>query len=144
MKIAIGSDHAGFELKEKVLKHLKTKDYDITDFGTDSLESCDYNDVAKEVAHAVARGEFDRGILMCGTGIGMSIQANKIPGIRAAHVQDMFSAEATRLHNDSNVLTMGGRILGEDLASAIAETWLTTDFSYQERHQRRVNKIEKL
>jgi len=141
-KIAIGSDHAGFELKEKIVAHLKSQQYDIKDFGTNSPESCDYNDVAKTVAQQVANHTYDRGILICGTGIGMSIQANKIDGIRAALVHDMFTAKATRLHNDSNVLTMGGRILGEDLAKAITDTWLNTAFSNEARHLRRVKKIE--
>ncbi len=141
-KIAIGSDHAGFELKEKIVAHLKSQQYDIKDFGTNSPESCDYNDVAKTVAQQVANHTYDRGILICGTGIGMSIQANKIDGIRAALVHDMFTAKATRLHNDSNVLTMGGRILGEDLAKAITDTWLNTVFSNEARHLRRVKKIE--
>ena len=141
-KIAIGSDHAGFELKEKIVTYLKSQNYDIKDFGTNSKESCDYNDSAKMVAQQVANHTYDRGILICGTGIGMSIQANKIDGVRAALVHDMFSAKATRLHNDSNVLTMGGRILGEDLAKAIVDTWLNTEFSNEARHLRRVKKIE--
>ncbi|MFW5913592.1 MAG: ribose 5-phosphate isomerase B, partial [Bacillota bacterium] len=141
MKVAIGSDHAGFELKEKVLKHLKDSGVDVKDYGTYSEESMDYNDVALQVSHDVRDGKKDRGILMCGTGIGMSIQANKVEGIRAAHVHDVFSARDTRRHNDSNVLTMGGRVLGVELAEMIVDTWLGTEFSGDERHVRRVNKL---
>ncbi len=142
VKIAIGADHGGYELKQKVVKFLKENGYDIIDYGTDSNESCDYNDVALDVAHAVRDQKVDRGILMCGTGIGMSIQANKVDGIRAAHVHDLFSAKATRLHNDSNVLCMGGRIIGDEIACAITDIWLSTEFSNEERHVRRVNKIK--
>ncbi len=142
MKVVLGADHAGYGLKEKVRKHLEHKDIDVQDFGTYNAESCDYNDSAKKVAEAVASKQADRGILICGTGIGMSIQANKTKGVRAALVHDMFSAKATRLHNDSNVLTMGGRILGEDLAKAIVDVWLETEFSAEDRHKRRVEKIE--
>ncbi|MFW6298301.1 MAG: ribose 5-phosphate isomerase B [Bacillota bacterium] len=141
MKVAIGSDHAGFELKEKLLKHLKENGVDVKDYGTYSEESMDYNDVALEVAHDVRDKHIDRGILMCGTGIGMSIQANKVEGVRAAHVHDVFSARDTRRHNDSNVLTMGGRVLGVELAQMIVDTWLGTEFSGEERHVRRVNKL---
>ncbi|MGM0435694.1 MAG: ribose 5-phosphate isomerase B [Bacillota bacterium] len=144
MKIAIGSDHAGFELKEKVFKHLKEKGYDITDYGTNSEESCDYNDFAVAVAKDVRDGKVDRGIVFCGTGIGVSIQANKVDGVRAALVHNMFTAKDTRRHNDSNVLAMGGRIIGEELAKAIAEIWLDTEFSGEERHVRRVGKLENL
>jgi ribose 5-phosphate isomerase B len=141
MKIAIGSDHAGFELKEKVLSHLKEKGYDITDYGTKSEESCDYNDVSLKVSNDVKDNKIDRGILFCGTGVGMSIQANKVKGVRAALVHDMFTARDTRRHNDSNVLTMGGRIIGVELANAIADIWLETEFSGDERHVRRVGKL---
>lgn len=142
MKIAIGSDHAGYELKEKVLKHLKDTGWDVKDYGAYSESAMDYNDVALEVSHDVRDGKMDRGILICGTGIGMSIQANKVEGIRAAHVHDMFSARDTRRHNDSNVLTFGGRILGVELANAIVDVWIKTDFSGDERHVRRVNKLK--
>ncbi len=142
MRIAIGSDHAGYRLKEAVKSYLLKQEYTVEDFGTNDTKSCDYNDVATPLALALVKGDFDRGILICGTGIGMSIQANKIQGIRAALVHDVFSAEATRLHNDSNILTMGGRILGDDLAFKIADVWLKTEFSNEKRHQRRVNKIE--
>ncbi len=143
MKIVIGSDHAGYELKTKILTYLNTLNVEVSDLGTNSLTSCDYNDFAVEVATAVSQGKADRGILICGTGIGMSIQANKVSGVRAALVHDLFSAKATRLHNNSNVLTMGGRIIGEDLAKEIVHVWLHTEFSNEERHQRRVNKLEK-
>ena len=141
MKVAIGADHGGFELKEKVVDFLRRKAVNVKDYGTDSNESCDYNDVALEVAKAVRDQEVDRGILICGTGIGMCIQANKVDGIRAALVHDLFSAEATRLHNDSNILCMGGRIIGDEIAFAITNIWLNTEFSNEERHIRRVNKI---
>ncbi|MFP4078522.1 MAG: ribose 5-phosphate isomerase B [Bacillota bacterium] len=141
MKVAIGSDHAGFELKEKILRHLKDQGVDVKDYGTYSEESMDYNDVALQVSHDVRDGKIDRGILMCGTGIGMSIQANKVESIRAAHVHDVFSARDTRRHNDSNVLTMGGRVLGVELAQMIVDTWLGTEFSGEARHVRRVNKL---
>ncbi len=142
MKILIGADHAGFELKEKVRTHLEEQGFDYEDFGTYSTESCDYNDVAKRVARAVSKGDAERGILICGTGLGMSIQANKFKGVRAAHVHDVLSARLTREHNDSNILTMGGRILGAGLAIAIADAWLTTPFSEDSRHRRRVEKID--
>ena len=142
MKVAIGADHGGFELKEKIKDLLTEQGYTFEDFGTHSNESCDYNDAGKAVATAVAENKVDRGILICGTGIGMNIQANKIKGVRAALVHDLFSAEATRLHNDSNVLTMGGRIIGDELAKAIVKTWLKTEFSNEARHKRRVSRLE--
>lgn len=141
MKIAIGADHGGFGHKEAIKKFLLENGHEVKDFGTYSEESVDYNDYAKLVAEAVRDNEFDRGILVCGTGIGMSIMANKVDGIRAALVHDLFTAEATRLHNDSNVLTMGGRVIGEGLALKIVEVWINTEFSHAERHQRRINKI---
>ncbi len=143
MKVAIGADHGGFELKEKVVNFLNENAIEVEDYGTDSLDSCDYNDIALNVSQAVRDQKVDRGILICGTGIGMSIQANKVEGVRAALVHDLFSAKATRLHNDSNVLCMGGRIIGDEIAFAITDIWLKTPFSHQERHVRRVNKIEK-
>ncbi|MEC9485099.1 MAG: ribose 5-phosphate isomerase B [Candidatus Izemoplasma sp.] len=141
MKIALGADHGGFELKEAIKKFLKEKGFDVTDMGPETQDSVDYNDYAVKVAEGVRDKKFDRGILVCGTGIGMSIMANKIKGIRAALVHDVFTAEATRLHNDSNVLTMGGRIIGKDLALKIVDVWVNTEFSGVERHERRVNKI---
>ena len=140
--IAIGSDHGGFELKEKLMEHLSERGLEYKDFGTYSSASCDYPVYAKAVANAVASGEFDRGIIICGTGIGVSITANKVRGIRAALCGDCFSAEATRQHNDANVLCMGARVVGEGLALKIADTFLDTPFSNDERHIRRISMIE--
>ena len=140
--IAIGSDHGGFELKEKLMEHLSERGLEYKDFGTYSSASCDYPVYAKAVARAVASGECDRGILICGTGIGVSMTANKVHGIRAALCGDCFSAEATRQHNDANVLCMGARVVGEGLALKIADTFLDTPFSNDERHIRRISMIE--
>jgi ribose 5-phosphate isomerase B len=140
--IAIGSDHGGFELKEKLMEHLSERGLEYKDFGTYSSASCDYPVYAKAVANAVASGECDRGIIICGTGIGVSITANKVRGIRAALCGDCFSAEATRQHNDANVLCMGARVVGEGLALKIADTFLDTPFSNDERHIRRISMIE--
>ncbi|MCI7624735.1 MAG: ribose 5-phosphate isomerase B [Clostridiales bacterium] len=140
--IAIGSDHGGFELKEKLMEHLSERGLEYKDFGTYSSASCDYPVYAKAVANAVASGECDRGIIICGTGIGVSITANKVRGIRAALCGDCFSAEATRQHNDANVLCMGARAVGEGLALKIADTFLDTPFSNDERHIRRISMIE--
>lgn len=140
--IAIGSDHGGFELKEKLMEHLSERGLEYKDFGTYSSASCDYPVYAKAVANAVASGECDRGIIICGTGIGVSITANKVRGIRAALCGDCFSAEATRQHNDANVLCMGARVVGEGLALKIADTFLDTPFSNDERHIRRLSMIE--
>ena len=140
--IAIGSDHGGFELKKKLMEHLEERGLEYKDFGTYSSASCDYPVYAKAVADAVASGECDRGIIICGTGIGVSITANKVRGIRAALCGDCFSAEATRQHNDANVLCMGARVVGEGLALKIADTFLDTPFSNDERHIRRISMIE--
>ena len=140
--IAIGSDHGGFELKEKLMEHLSERGLEYKDFGTYSSASCDYPVYAKAVANAVASGECDRGIIICGTGIGVSITANKVRGIRAAMCGDCFSAEATRQHNDANVLCMGARVVGEGLALKIADTFLDTPFSNDERHIHRISMIE--
>lgn len=140
--IAMGSDHGGFELKEKLMEHLSERGLEYKDFGTYSSASCDYPVYAKAVANAVASGECDRGIIICGTGIGVSITANKVCGIRAALCGDCFSAEATRQHNDANVLCMGARVVGEGLALKIADTFLDTPFSNDERHIRRISMIE--
>ena len=140
--IAIGSDHGGFELKKKLMEHLSERGLEYKDFGTYSSASCDYPVYAKAVANAVASGECDRGILICGTGIGVSITANKVHGIRAALCGDCFSAEATRQHNDANVLCMGALVVGEGLALKIADTFLDTPFSNDERHIRRISMIE--
>ena len=140
--IGIGSDHGGFELKEKVKKHLEERGLEYKDFGTYSADSCDYPVYGRAVAKAVASGECDRGILICGTGIGISITANKVKGIRAALCSDCFSAQATREHNDANILAMGARVLGDGLALKIVDTFLDTPFSGDERHIRRISMIE--
>ncbi|MGB9812793.1 MAG: ribose 5-phosphate isomerase B [Thermovenabulum sp.] len=142
MKIAVASDHGGFELKEKVVEFLKEKGYEYKDFGTFSKDPVDYPDMAYIVAEKVAKGEFDRGILICGTGIGISIAANKVKGIRAALCNDVYSARMSRLHNDANILAMGGRVIGPGLALLIVEEWLKTDFEGG-RHKIRVDKITK-
>lgn len=140
MKIAIASDHGGFVLKCQIMSYLKELGYEFKDFGCFSEESMDYPDIAFPTAKAVASGEFERGILICGTGIGVSICANKVNGVRCALCGDVLSAELTRLHNDSNVLAMGGRIIGPETAKAIVKTWLGTEFSGG-RHKRRIDKI---
>lgn len=141
IKIAIGSDHGGFEYKASIIKALQDKGYDVVDMGTYSSESCDYPIIAKKVARAVAKGDFEKGILVCGTGIGMSMAANKVKGIRAAVCGDTFSARATRAHNNANILCLGQRVVGEGLALDIVDIWLTTKFEGG-RHERRVNMIE--
>ncbi|MGE9213411.1 ribose 5-phosphate isomerase B [Exiguobacterium aurantiacum] len=140
MKIAIGADHGGFNLKKDIVNLLEELGHEYKDFGTHSAESIDYPDVAIPVAEAVAAGEFDRGILICGTGIGIGIAANKVKGIRAALVHDSFSAKATRQHNDSNIMTMGERVIGPGLALDLVATWLDTDFEGG-RHSNRVDKM---
>lgn len=140
--IAIGSDHGGFELKQALMRHLEARGIAYRDFGTYSAASCDYPAYAKAVAHAVADGACEKGILICGTGIGVSITANKIPGIRCALCGDCFSARATREHNDANILAMGARVVGEGLALMIADTFLDTPFSQDPRHVRRISQIE--
>ena len=140
--IAIGSDHGGFELKEAIKKHLDKRGLEYKDYGTYSKDSCDYPTYGKLVGHAVADGECDRGIIICGTGIGISITANKIKGVRAALCGDCFSAEATRLHNDANILALGARVTAEGLALKIVDTFLDTEFSGDERHIRRIGLIE--
>ena len=140
--IAIGCDHGGYELKLEILKYLNEKGIEYKDFGCHSTASVDYPEYGRKVAYAVKNGECDKGILICGTGIGISITANKIPGIRAALCSDCFSAEATRLHNDANILAMGGRVVGPGLAVKIVDTFLNTPFSGEERHARRIAMIE--
>ena len=144
MKIAIGSDHGGFALKERVVAYLQEKGYEYEDMGCYSRESVDYPAFGHAVAHAVAEGRCDRGIVICTTGIGISISANKVPGIRCALCGDSFSAKMTRLHNDANVLAMGAGIVGENLALEITETFLQTEFSKDARHQRRIDLIEQV
>ena len=140
--LAIGCDHGGYSLKQAIMKHLKERGLEYRDYGTYSEASCDYPDYGRAVALAVAGGEAERGILICGTGIGISITANKVPGIRAALCTNCFCAEATRLHNDANILALGGRVVGEGLALKIVDTFLDTPFSNEERHIRRIAKIE--
>lgn len=136
--IAIGSDHGGYELKLEIIKHLKEQGFAVKDFGCDSTASCDYPIYGKQVAEAVASGECEQGILICGTGIGMSMVANKVDGVRAAVCNDCFSAKATREHNNANVLCMGARVLGPGLALMIVDTFVNTPFSEDERHVRRI------
>ena len=141
MKIAIGCDHGALDLKNKMVAHLQEKGYEVKDFGTHTLDSCDYPDYAEYVARSGAAGECDKGIVMCTTGIGVSISANKVDGIRCALLSDIMSARMTREHNDTNVMALGAAVVGPMLAMEIADTWLTTEFSHGERHQRRVDKI---
>lgn len=142
MKIALGADHGGFNYKNKIKEYLVSTGIEVLDVGTFSAESCDYPDIAHKVAKSVASGDAEKGILVCGTGIGMSIAANKIFGIRAALCSDTFSAKATREHNDSNILCLGERAIGEGLMLEIVKVWLETPFSNEERHKRRIDKIE--
>lgn len=140
--IAIGSDHGGFDLKKEIISYLEEKGIRYKDFGCKDKTSTDYPEYGKAVAEAVAGGEFEKGILICGTGIGISIAANKVKGIRCALCHDCFSAEATREHNNANVLAMGGRVVGPGLAVKIVDTFLNTSFSNDERHIRRIKAIE--
>ena len=140
--IAIGSDHGGFALKQEIMKHLEERQLEYIDFGTYSSDSCDYPQYGAAVGRAVASGSCERGILICGTGIGISISANKIHGVRAALCGDCFSAEMTRRHNDANILALGGRVVGPGLALKIVDTFLDTPFSGDERHIRRISMIE--
>ena len=140
--VAIGSDHGGFELKQRVVRYLEEKGIPCKDMGCYGKESCDYPVYGHAVAKAVARGECEKGIVICTTGIGISISANKVKGVRCALCSDTFSARMTRLHNDANVLALGAGIVGENLALAIVETFLNTEFSGEERHQRRIDLIE--
>ncbi|WP_293758052.1 ribose 5-phosphate isomerase B [Vallitalea sp.] len=140
--IAIGSDHGGFELKQEVIKYLEANKIEYKDYGCYNQNSVDYPDFAKHVCKAIVDKECDKGILICGTGIGISMAANKVKGIRAALCHDCFSAKATREHNDANVLALGGRIVGVELALMIVDIFLNTEFSNDERHIRRINKIE--
>ncbi|MCM3288633.1 ribose 5-phosphate isomerase B [Paenibacillus sp. MER 180] len=141
MKIAIGADHAGVRLKEGIVQVIKELGHDVVDVGCDCTTSVDYPDYAVPVAEMVASGEADRGVLICGTGIGMSIAANKVPGVRCGLVHDLFSAKATREHNDTNVLAMGERVIGPGLAEEIVRVWLGTEFSQGERHIGRLRKV---
>ena len=140
--IAAGSDHAGFEMKNALIEHLKERGYEVKDYGCYSAESCDYPDFAKQVAEAVANGEAEKGMLICGTGIGMSIAANKVKGIRAAVLTEEFSAQATREHNDANIICMGARVLDIEKATKLLDIFMDTEFSNGENHIRRIGKIE--
>lgn len=143
MKIAIACDHGGYELKVKLIPHLKELGHEIEDFGCDSTDSVDYPSYGKAVGHAVADGRADRGIVICTTGIGISIAANKVKGVRAAVCTNGLMAKMTRLHNDANILALGANIIGYGLAEEITDIFLKTEFSGGERHVRRVNAIEK-
>lgn len=140
--IAIGCDHAAVELKNKIIEHVKNNGFEVKDYGCFSCESVDYPDYALKTAKAVAGGECDKGILICGTGIGMSIAANKVKGIRCALCGDTFSARATREHNDANILALGQRVIGEGLALDIVDVFLSTPFSGNARHVKRIDKIK--
>ena len=140
--LALGCDHGGYPLMKEVIKYLDEAGIEYKNFGTYSEESCDYPVYAKLAPNAVVSGECDKGILICGTGIGISITANKIKGIRCALCHDCFSAKATRLHNDANMLAMGARVVGPGLAIEIVKNFLATDFSNEERHIRRIKQIE--
>ena len=141
MKIAIGCDHGALALKNKLVSHLEKRGFEVKDFGTYTLDSCDYPDFAGAAAKAVASGECSRGIVLCTTGIGVSIAANKVKGIRCALLSDLMSARMTREHNDTNMMAIGAAVVGEGLALEIVDTWLDTEFSHNERHQRRIDKV---
>jgi len=141
MKIALGCDHGALELKNALIPHLESKGYEVKDFGTYTLDSCDYPDFAGAAAKAVASGECDKGIVLCTTGIGVSISANKVKGIRCALLSDVMSARLTREHNDTNMMAIGAAVVGRMLAFEIVDTWLGTAFSQGERHQRRIDKM---
>ena len=144
MRIAIGSDHAGYRLKKEIARHLADERVAFEDFGTKDSEPVDYPDIGVKVAEVVAKGDFDRGILVCGSGIGMSITANKVPGIRAALCGDTYCARLSRLHNDANILVLGERTIGIGPALDVVDTWLSTDFPNEERHARRIRKMHEI
>ena len=141
MKIAIACDHGALALKNKLIAHLTAQGHEMVNFGTDTLDSCDYPDFAAPAAKAVADGQCEKGIVLCTTGIGVSITANKIDGIRCALLSDVMSARMTREHNDTNMMALGAGVVGEMLALEITDTWLGTEFSHNERHQRRIDKV---
>ena len=141
MKIAIACDHGALALKNIMVAHLQKKGYEVEDFGTYTLDSCDYPDFAAPAAKAVASGECEKGIVLCTTGIGVSITCNKVNGIRCALLSDVMSARMTREHNDTNMMALGAGVVGEMLALEIEDTWLGTEFSHNERHQRRIDKV---
>lgn len=140
--IAMGSDHAGYELKMQLAKHLKERGFEVKDFGCYGTQSCDYPEFAQAVAASVVSGEAEKGVLVCGTGIGMSIAANKVKGIRAAVVTEGFSAKATREHNDANIICLGARVLDTERAAALLDIFMDTPFSGEEKHMRRISKLE--
>ncbi len=144
MKIAIGNDHGAVDLKFHIVKYLEKQGHEVVNFGSDVSDSCDYPVYAQKVGKAVVSGEFDKGILICGTGIGISIAANKVKGVRCALCSEPCSAKLTREHNDANILAMGARIIGPVLAESIVDAFLTTEFCGEERHQRRVDLVSKL
>ena len=141
MKIAIGCDHGALDLKNKVVAHLQKKGFEVRDFGTYTLDSCDYPDYAEKAAKAVASGECEKGIVLCTTGIGISIAANKVDGVRCALLHETWSAKMTREHNDTNMMALGAAVVGEMLALEIVDTWLGTEFSHEAKHQRRIDKV---
>lgn len=141
MKISIGCDHGALALKNKLVAYLQEKGHEVTDFGTYNSDSCDYPDYASQAALAVAEGKCQRGIVLCTTGIGVSIVANKVKGIRCALLSDVMSARLTREHNDTNMMALGAGVVGEMLALEIVDTWLDTEFSQGPRHQRRIDKV---
>ena len=140
MKIGIGNDHSALELKAEIIDFLKEKGHEVVDYGTNSSESCDYPIYGEKVARAVAAGEVEKGILICGTGLGISLAANKVEGIRAVVCSEPFTAKMSRAHNDCNILAFGARVVGAELAKMIVDTWLNTEFEGG-RHQRRVDQI---
>ena len=141
MKISIGCDHGALALKNKVVAHLTAQGHEVMDFGTHTPDSCDYPEFAAAAAKAVASGECEKGIVLCTTGIGVSISANKVDGIRCALLSDVWSAKMTRLHNDTNMMALGAGVVGENLALEIVDTWVGTEFSGEARHQRRIDKV---
>lgn len=141
--LALACDHGGYELKQEIINYLNSKNIEFIDFGCTSTDAVDYPEYGKKAAHAVASGQCDKGIIICGTGIGISISANKVPGIRCALCHDCFSAAATREHNDANMLALGARVIGVGHALKVVETFLNTPFSNDERHIRRIKQIEK-
>ena len=141
MKISVGCDHGALALKNKVVAQLEKQGHEVKEFGTHTPDSCDYPEFAAAAARAVASGECDKGIVLCTTGIGVSISANKIDGIRCALLSDVWSAKMTRLHNDTNMMALGAGIVGENLALEIVDTWVGTEFSGEARHQRRIDKL---
>lgn len=143
MKVAIGSDHAGFKMKQLVKEMLKKKGFDVKDFGADSEAPVDYPDIVYPLAEAVSRGEFERGVAICGSGVGVCITANKVKGIRAVLAYDAYTAKQSREHGDCNVLCLAGRKLSPEEAEEIVDVWFKTEFSGEERHKRRIDKIER-